>query len=102
MNITQKTATIGVAYISFFALLYFFSGICWWTFLSSSFLVAVHAFFRDIRESSMHKDLYDSADTADTMSCLPLQENAVLIDGCVTARGAAARSPNKLQGVGQE
>jgi hypothetical protein len=59
LNIPQKTATIGMAILSVFVLLYLLSGIFWWTLLSSGFLVAVHAFLRD---ASMHKDLDDAVD----------------------------------------
>lgn len=57
ISIPQKTATVGMAAISCFALLYLLSSIFWWTLFSSGFLVAVHAFLRD---ASMHKDMDDA------------------------------------------
>jgi hypothetical protein len=57
--IPQTTATIGMAILSVFVLLYLLSGIFWWALLSSGVLVAVHAFLRD---ASMHKDLDDAVD----------------------------------------
>jgi hypothetical protein len=59
VGIPQTTATIGMAIISVFVLLYLLSGIFWWALLSSGVLVAVHAFLRD---ASMHKDLDDAVD----------------------------------------
>ena len=59
MAIPQTTATIGMAILSVFVLLYLLSGIFWWALLSSGVLVAVHAFLRD---ASMHKDLDDAVD----------------------------------------
>jgi hypothetical protein len=73
-NVPQKTATIGMAVLSVFVLLWLLSGIFWWALVSSGFLVAVHALLRD---ASMHKVL-DDADDVDDMSDLeePLQESS--------------------------
>jgi len=57
IQIPQKTASIVMAVISIFVLLWLLSGIFWWTLASSGFLIAVHAFFRD---ASMHKDMEDA------------------------------------------
>jgi hypothetical protein len=57
VGIPQTTATIAMAIVSVFVLMYLLSGIFWWALMSSGFLVAVHAFLRD---ASMHKDLDDA------------------------------------------
>lgn len=57
ISIPQKTATIFMAAVSVFVLIWLLSSIFWWTLFSSGFLVAVHAFLRD---ASMHKDLDDA------------------------------------------
>lgn len=58
-SIPQKTATMGMAGISIFVLLYSLSGVFWWTLFSSGFLVGVHGVLRD---ASMHKDMDDAVD----------------------------------------
>lgn len=57
ISIPQQTATIVMAVISVFVLLYLLSSIFWWTLFTSGFFVAVHAFLRD---ASMHKDMEDA------------------------------------------
>mmetsp|Transcript_1765 Transcript_1765/g.3876 ORF Transcript_1765/g.3876 Transcript_1765/m.3876 type:complete len:226 (+) Transcript_1765:130-807(+) len=57
IQIPQRTASIVMAMISVFVLLWLLSGIFWWTLASSGFLIAVHAIMRD---ASMHKDLEDA------------------------------------------
>lgn len=56
ISIPQKSATIGMAGVSVFVLLYLLSSIFWWTLFSSGFLVGIHGFLRD---ASMHKDMDD-------------------------------------------
>jgi hypothetical protein len=56
-SIPQKSATIAMAGVSVFVLLYLLSSIFWWTLFSSGFLCGAHALFRD---ASMHKDMDDA------------------------------------------
>lgn len=57
VSVPQKTAIIGMAGISVFALMYLLSGVFWWAFFSSGILISIHAFLRD---ASMHKDMDDA------------------------------------------
>jgi PRA1 family protein len=56
ISIPQKTATIIMAVVSVFCLIYLLSGIFWLTLFWAGLLIALHAFFRD---ASMHKDMED-------------------------------------------
>jgi hypothetical protein len=73
MNISQKTATQGMAAVSFCILLYLLSGIFWWTLLSSGFLIAVHAF---LRNPAIRKDMDSDDDAVDLESPLDAQEES--------------------------
>jgi hypothetical protein len=75
VSIPQKTATVGMAGISVFVLLYLLSGIFWWTLFSSGFLVAVHAVLRD---ASTHKDMDDAVDMHGDLN---LGEDASFLNG---------------------
>lgn len=57
ITIPHQTATIVMAVISGFVLLYLSTSVIWWTLFTSGFFVALHAFFRD---ASMHKDMEDA------------------------------------------
>jgi PRA1 family protein len=57
LSIPQKSATIGMAALSAFALMYLLSGVFWWTLFSSGIFCAIHGLLRD---ASMHKDLDDA------------------------------------------
>ena len=74
-SIPQKTATIGMAVISFFVLMYLLTNIFWWTLFSTGLLVAIHAFLRD---ASMHKDMDD---VVTMQGDLNLGEDASFLNG---------------------
>lgn len=57
ISIPQKTATLLMAVVSVFVLIYLLSGIFWLTLFWSGFLTVAHALFRD---ASMHKDMGDA------------------------------------------
>jgi len=59
ITITQKQAIVAMSGISLLYLFYFLQGVFWWSFGTSGFLIAAHAFFRD---ASMHRDEEDKVD----------------------------------------
>jgi len=78
LRIPQKTATIAMAGVSVFVLLWLLSNIFWWTLFSSGFLVGLHALLRD---ASMHKDMDDAvAMEGDFQGDLNLGEDAAFLN----------------------
>jgi hypothetical protein len=74
LKIPQKQATIAMGVISAVVLFYLLSHIFWWTAGSGSFLVMLHAFFRD---ASMHQDQEDRVEMHGDLS---LDENAAFLN----------------------
>jgi len=65
INVTQTQATIGLAVVTVFSLIWLLSGVFWYALFSSGFLVLLHA---GLRDASMHQDGDDQVDMVGEVS----------------------------------
>jgi hypothetical protein len=77
VSISQTNATLGMGVITVFALIWVLSGIFWWTFASSGFMVVIHA---GLRDASMHQDGDDQVTMVGDIAPMSHSEQAAVLN----------------------